>query len=61
MSQKIITPSIEVELQPFTFYNVNNETGALKIFMATTQVEALKQKEEYLKTLETNLPTTKEN
>ena len=61
MSQKIITPSIEVELQPFTFYNVNNGTGALKIFMATTQVEALKQKEEYLKTLETNLPTIKEN
>lgn len=57
MSQKIITPSIEQELQPFQFQGINAPDGSLKVFMATTQVEALKQLEEYQK----SLSTTKEN
>lgn len=52
---KIITPAIEdQELKPFTFYNVNNEDGSLKVFYAKTQIEALKQLEEYLKTFKNN-------
>lgn len=61
---KLITPSIEAELQPFTFYNVNDENGSLKVFYAKTQVEALKQLEEYQKAQtepkEPILPTIKE-
>jgi hypothetical protein len=55
---KIITPSIEQDLQPFQFQGINAPDGSLKVFMATTQVEALKQLEEYLKTL---LTTNQEN
>jgi hypothetical protein len=53
MAQKLITPSIEQELQPFQFQGINAPDGSLKVFMATTQVEALKQLEEYQKTLST--------
>ncbi len=53
MAQKLITPNIEEELQPFQFQGVNNPNGSLKVFMATTQVEALKALEEYQKTLST--------
>ena len=48
---KIITPSIENEPIQFTFAGVNNPGGSVKLFMATTQIEALKQLEEYQKSL----------
>jgi hypothetical protein len=53
MAQKLITPSVEQDLQPFQFQGINAPDGSLKVFMATTQVEALKQLEEYQKTLST--------
>jgi hypothetical protein len=49
MPTKLTTPSIESELIPFTFYQVNNPDGSLKVFLAKTQIEALKQLEEFLK------------
>jgi hypothetical protein len=48
---KLITPSIETEPILFTFAGVNNPDGSVKLFTAQTQVEALKQLEEYQKSL----------
>jgi len=55
---KLITPSVENDPIQFTFAGINNPDGSVKLFTAQTQVEALKQLEEYQKTL---LPTQTNN